>query len=165
MVKRGIILSALVGLAGLVIFLYLHSGEEEKIRKQFSLLAKWVSMEPNENVFNAAYKMKNMGDLFTEKVKMKIPDYNLGGEYSKAEIIGYAARARLPFSKFTLSFYDWQISFADSATARVTVTSRITGQWVQGEELEDTRELEWVLKKIEKDWRFSEMEVVEVLKK
>lgn len=165
MVKRRILLSALVGFAGLVMVFYLYPREEERIREQFALLAKWMSMEPNENVFNAAYKMKNMGELFTEKVKIKIPDYNLGGEYSKAEMIRYASRARLPFSKFTLSFYDWQISFVDSTTARVTVTSRITGQWVQGEELEDTRELEWVLKKVEKDWRFSEIEVVEVLKK
>jgi hypothetical protein len=165
MVKSRIILSVLAVFVGLGAFYYLYPSEEEKIKEQFSLLAKWVSMDPNENAFTVAYKMKNMGDLFTDKVNLKIPDYNLAGWFSRTDVISYAARASLPFSQFTLQFYDWQISLTDSTTANVTVTARITGKWLKEEGLEETRELAWVLRKHEKKWLFNEVEAVEVLKK
>jgi len=165
MVKGRLILSSFIVIAGLSAVVHLYPSEEKKIKKQFSLLAKWISVEQNENVFTIAYKMKSLGDLFTDKVNLKIPDYNLSGGYSRSDIISYTGRARLPFSQFTLQFYDFQIAFPDSETARVTVTGRITGKWLQGEGLEETRELEWILKKVGKEWLFREMEVAEVLKK
>jgi hypothetical protein len=165
MVKSRMIGAVFAVIAGVSAIVYLYPSEEKKVKGQFSLLAKWVSVEQNENAFTVAYKMKNMGDLFADKVNLKIPDYHLDGGYSRADIIGYAARARLPFAEITLQFYDWQISFPDPVTARVTVTGRITGNWLGKEGLEETRELEWVLRKFENEWLFSEMEVVEVLKK
>ena len=165
MVKGRLILSSLILIIGLLAVVHLYPSEEKKIKKQFSLLAKWISLEQNENAFTIAYKMKNMGDLFTDKINLKIPEYNLSGEHSRSDIISYAARARLPFSQFSLQFHDFHIGFPDSETARVTVTGRIIGKWLKGEGLEETRELEWVLKKDEKEWLFREMEVAEVLKK
>jgi len=47
----------------------------------------------------------------------------------------------------------------------VTLTGRLTGRSGTGEQVDETRELECVLKKIERKWLFSEIEVVEVLKK
>jgi hypothetical protein len=165
MVKGRLILSGFILIAGLLAVVHLYPSEEKKIKKQFSLLAKWISVEQNENVFTIAHKMKNMGDLFTDKVNLKIPDYHLSGEYSRSDIISYASRARLPFSQFTLQFHDFHMAFPDSETVRVTVTGRITGKWLKEEALEETRELDWILKKVGKEWLFREMEVVEVLKK
>ncbi len=139
--------------------------EEKRIKEQFSLFAEWFSMEQAENPFSLGYKMNKMGELLCEKVTLKIPDYDLSGIYPRSEIISFTARARLPFSQLSLQFHDFQISFPDSETARVTVTGRITGKRVSEEKMEETRELEWILKKAEKEWRFSGMEVTEVLKK
>jgi hypothetical protein len=165
MVRRRLALFSFIVMAGILAIVYLYPNEEKKIKKQFSLLAQWISVEQKENVFTIAEKMKNMGDLFTDKVNLKIPDYQLFGEYSRSDIIGYTSRARLPFSQLTLQFHDMHISFLDSESAKVIVTGRITGRWLKEEGLDETRELEWVLKKAEKEWRFSGMEVTEVLKK
>jgi hypothetical protein len=64
-----------------------------------------------------------------------------------------------------LKFYDLSISLPEKGVANVTLTARLTGTSAAGERLEETRELRCVLKKAEKKWLFSEIEVVEVLKR
>jgi len=46
-----------------------------------------------------------------------------------------------------------------------TLIYRLTGNSTTGERIDETRELECVLKKIERKWLFHQIEVVEVLKK
>jgi hypothetical protein len=83
----------------------------------------------------------------------------------REEISTYAGSARAYFSQLDLKFYDFHIIFPESAVAKVTLTARLTGKSTTGEQVDDTRELECILKKIEKKWLFSTIEIVEVLKK
>jgi len=64
-----------------------------------------------------------------------------------------------------LKFYDLNIAFPEKGIARVTLTAKLTGKLTVGEYVDETHELESLLKKIEKKWLFSKFEVVEVLKK
>jgi hypothetical protein len=64
-----------------------------------------------------------------------------------------------------LKFYDSDIAFPEKGVAKVTLTARLTGKSTAGEQMDETRELECLLRKIEKKWLFSQIEVVEVLKK
>jgi hypothetical protein len=64
-----------------------------------------------------------------------------------------------------LKFYDFHTVFPERAVAKVTLTAKLTGKSTTGEQADETRELECILKKIEKKWLFSQIEVVEVLKK
>jgi hypothetical protein len=64
-----------------------------------------------------------------------------------------------------LKFYDFHIIFPERVVAKVTLTARLTGRSTAGEQTDETRELECVLKKIENKWLLSQIEVVEVLKK
>jgi len=64
-----------------------------------------------------------------------------------------------------LKFYDLHIIFPEKEVAKVTLTGRLTGKSTAGEQMDETRELECILKKIEKKWLFSTIEIVEVLKK
>ena len=162
---KNIIIGALVVVIGIGVTIYFFPSEEKKIKKQFRLLAEWVSKDPGENTFTMAYKVKNISTLFDGTCEFKIPVYSFSGSYTPEEISGYAARGRLFCSQLYLKFYDLVIVFPEKGVAKVTLTAKLTGKSNVGEYIDETHELEFVLKKIEKRWLFSKFEVVEVLKK
>jgi len=162
---KNIIVGALVVVIGIGVTIYFFPSEEKKIKKQFRLLAEWVSKDPGENTFTMAYKVRNIGTLFDGTCEFKIPVYSFSGSYTPEEISGYAARGRLFCSQLYLKFYDLVIVFPEKGVAKVTLTAKLTGKSNVGEYIDETHELEFVLKKIEKRWLFSKFEVVEVLKK
>jgi hypothetical protein len=162
---KNIIIGALVVVIGIGVTIYFFPSEEKKIKKQFRLLAEWVSKDPGENTFTMAYKVRNIGTLFDGTCEFKIPVYSFSGSYTPEEISGYAARGRLFCSQLNLKFYDLVIVFPEKGVAKVTLTAKLTGKSNVGEYIDETHELEFVLKKIEKRWLFSKFEVVEVLKK
>jgi hypothetical protein len=65
----------------------------------------------------------------------------------------------------TLKFYDVSIRFPEKGAASVTLTASLKGKTAVGDLVDETREVQCVLKKVDKKWLFSEVEVVEVLKK
>jgi hypothetical protein len=166
MVKiRYLLIGVLMVIVGIVIAITLFPSEEKRVKKQFHLLSEWVSKSPEENAFTMLQKMKNIGSLFDAHCELKVPDQSLSGTYTREEISTYAGSARSHVSKLDLKFYDFDIAFPEKGVAKVTLTARLTGRSTAGEQMDDTRELECVLKKIENKWLFSQIEVVEVLKK
>ena len=166
MVKiRYIIPAVLIVIIGIVVVFYLLPSEEKKVKKQFHLLGEGVLKSPEENAFTMLQKMKNIGALFDEHCDLKAPSQSLSGSYTRQEISTYAGSARSSFSQLDLKFYDFHIIFPEKEVAKVTLTARLTGRSTAGEQVDETRELECILKKIEKKWLFSSIEVVEVLKK
>ena len=156
------VLIVIIGILAAVIF---FPNEEKRVKKQFNLLSEWVSKPPDENTFTLLQKMKNIGTLFDEHCELKVPDQSLSGSYTREEISTYAGSARSHASQLDLKFYDLHIVFPEKEVAKVNLTARLTGKSTAGEQVDETRELECVLRKIEKKWLFSQIEVVEVLKK
>ena len=166
MVKiKSLTILLLVLMGGIGCFLYLFPSEEKKIKKQFALLSQWASKDQEENVFSLAQRGKSIGTLFGENSGLKVPPYSIDGRYTREEIMSYAVRARSQFSRLNLEFYDLNISFPEEGLAKVTLTGKLTGKLQDKENVNEIRELECVLKKMEGKWLFSEFEVVEVLKK
>jgi len=157
--------SVLVVLLGIFALLYFSPGEERKVKKQFNLLSKWLSKEPGESALTMAHHLQKIGTLFAETCGLKAPGYSMTGRYTPEEISGYAARARAQFSKLSLEFVDLNIRFPEKDLARVNLTVKVTGTTTLGEYMNEVHELECHLKKTEKRWYFSDVEVVEVLKK
>lgn len=166
MVKvRYLLIGAIVVIIGIGVIFYLVPSEEKKVKKQFHLLSEGVLKSPEENAFIMLQKMKNIGALFDEHSELKAPSQSLSGSYTRQEISAYAGSARSVFSWLDLKFYDLHIVFPEREIANVTLTARLTGRSAAGEQVDETRELECILKKVEKKWLFSAIEVVEVLKK
>jgi hypothetical protein len=166
MVKiKYIIIVVLVVIIGILAGVYFFQNEEKKVKRQFYLLSEWASKEAGENTFTMAHKVKSIGTLFTEHCEFKADIISFSGRFNSEEVSGYAARARLPFSKLSLQFYDLDVSFPEKGMAKVTLTGKLTGRLTSGEYVDETHELECVLKKIENKWLFSDVEVVEILKK
>jgi len=166
MVKvKYLLIGLMMVVIGCVIVITVFPREEKRVKKQFHLLSEWVSKSPEENALTMLQKMKNIGSLFDAHCELKVPDHSLSGTYTREEISTYAGSARSQASQLDLKFYDFDIAFPEKGVAKVTLTARLTGRSTAGEQTDDTRELECVLKKIENKWLFSQIEVVEVLKK
>ncbi len=166
MVKiKYLLAGVLIVIIGIVVIFTFFPNEEKKVKKQFHLLSEWVLKSPDENIFTMLQKIKNIGTLFDEYCELKAPDQSLSGSYRREEISTYAGSARSYFSQLDLKFYDFHIVFPEKEIAKVTLTARLTGRSTAGEQVDETRELECVLKKIDKKWLFSAIEIVEVLKK
>jgi hypothetical protein len=166
MVKiKYILIGVLIGIIAIVVVIALSPSEEKRVRKSFNLLSEGVSKSPDENTFTVLKKMKDIGALFDEYCELKASDPLLSGSYAREEISTYTASARSSLSHLNLKFYDFHIVFPEEGLAKVTLTTRLTGKSMAGEHVDETRELECILKKIEKKWLFSQREVVEILKK
>jgi len=168
MVKTKTILIAVLVLlmvvVGILATLFFPS-EEKKVKKQFALLSEWVSKDPGESTLTMARKIKSIGTLFAESCDLIDPVHSLSGTYTREEISSLALRSRAQFFDLSLKFYDLNISFPEKGVAKVNLTGKLKGKSTLGEYVDETRELDCLLKKIEKKWRFSQFEVIEVLKK
>jgi len=166
MVKsKYILIAAMIVVAGVWATVFFFPSEEKKVKKQFALLSEWVSKDPGESTLTMAQKVKKIGALFAENCELKEPVYSLSGSYTRKEITSIALQGRAHFFGLSLKFYDLNISFPETELAKVTLTGKLTGKSTSGEQMDEARELECLLKKIEKKWLFSQFEVVEVLKK
>ncbi len=162
---KKIIIIAVIVAVGVWAVAYFFPSEEKKIKKQFRLLAEWVSKDPGENTLTTVYKLRHIGTLFDTTCEFKVPVYSFSGNYTPDEISGYAAQGRLASSHLYLKFYDLDITFLEEGGAKVTFTARLTGKLNVGDSIDETHEVESVLRKVEKKWLFSKVEVIEVLKK
>jgi hypothetical protein len=166
MVKiKYILIALLIFIVGIWAITYFSQSEEKKVKKQFDLLSEWISKESGEDVFAVGQKMKNIGSLFDENCEIKIPAQSLSGTYPRDEISSYAVRGRLQFSQLHLKFYDLDIAFIEKGMSKVHLTARLTGRATTGENVNEAHELDCFLKKIENRWLFTQIEVVEVLKR
>jgi hypothetical protein len=166
MVKiKYLIVALLIGIVGILATFLFFPNEEKKVKKRFVLLSEQMSKDSGENTFIMANKIKGISALFGENCNFTVSDYSLSGNYTREEISGIALRGRAHFSTLGLKFYDLKVSFPEKDLAQVNSTARLTGKSVYGEQVDETRELICLLKKVEKKWLFNSFEVIEVLKR
>jgi len=166
MVKiKYLLMGILIAIVGIVVAVTVFPSEEKRVKKRFRLLSEWVSKSPEENPFTTLQKMKDIGTLFLEACELKAPDESLSGSYTRQEISAYAGSARAHFFQLDFKFYDLHIVFPEKEVAKVALTARLIGKSTTGEQVDEIRELECFLKKTDKKWFFSEIEVIQVLKK
>ena len=166
MVKwKYLFVAVLILLLGTWGVLRLLPGEEKKIQKQFQWLAEYAAKGEGEAPFAAAQKIQSLGLLFGETCEFKTPFYSISGDFSREEISLLAGRTRAQFRRMELHFLDLTVSFPERDMAAATLTARLTGTLTNGESVNEPHELQCWLKKIDKHWYFSRLEVVEVLKR
>ena len=166
MVKgRYFFVGGLIVIIGVVLAVTVFPSEEKRVKKRFRLLSEWVSKRPEENPITMLQKMKDIGTLFLEPSELKVPNDSLSGSYTRQEISAYAGSARAHFFQLDFKFYDLHIVFPEKEVAKVALTARLIGKSTTGEQVDEIRELECFLKKTDKKWFFSEIEVIQVLKK
>jgi len=166
MVKiKYLLVGVLVVIIGIVVAAAVFPSEERSVKKRFLLLSEWVSKSPEESSLTMLQKMKDIGTLFFEPCELKSPNESLSGSYTRQEISAYAGSARSYFSQLNLKLYDLHVVFPEKEVAQVNLTARLIGRSKTGEGVDEIRELDCLLKKMDRKWFFSQIEVIEVLKK
>jgi len=165
LVKKHPVIAVLVFILSVLAVLTLFPSEEKKVKKQFEILSRVVSKEPGENVITTARKAHEIAPLFDENCELIIPEDSVPAYVGPGEIASYALRGRAQFSDLSLKFVDLSIMFPERRTAKVVLTAKLSGKAVNGDRLDETREVQCTLKKIKRKWFFAAFEVVEVLKK
>ncbi len=160
-----LLLGVLMVIIGIVLAAAIFPSEEKRVKKRFRLLSEWVSKSPEENSFTMLQRMKEIGTLFLEPCELKAPNDSLAGSYTRQEIAAYAGSARSHFFQLDFKLYDLHVTFPEKEVAKVTLTARLIGKSKTGEQVDEVRELECLLKKIDRKWFFNQIEVIEVLKK
>jgi hypothetical protein len=166
MVKpKNIFIAFIIVSLGIFVAVRLFPSEQKRVRKQFALLAKSVSRKLGENPITTASKVQKVRTLLAENCSLRthIPEFS--GGLTGEEVCGLIAQARLQFSNLSVKFYDLEIEFPEEKMAKATLTVNVAGTMTDGVRIDETHELECVLKKIENKWLFSECEVVEVPKR
>jgi hypothetical protein len=166
MVKIKYLLAGLLMvIIGIVLAVTVFPSEEKRVKKRFHLLSEWVSKSPEEGSLTMLKKMKDIGTLFLEPCELKSPHESFSGSYTRQEISAYAGSGRSHFSQLDLKFYDLHVAFPEEEVAKVNLTARLIGRSKTGEGVDEIRELDCLLKKIDRKWFFSQIEVIEVLKR
>ena len=145
--------------------LWLYPTDRRKIKKQFKALSEMALKEGEEQGLARAKPMVMAKGLFTDPCRLFYPARDLSGEFSAKQLGSYAAQARLNFRELTLDFYDMAIHFPEEGVAEVITTARLRGVTSQGEETNQTNEMDVTLRKIDGKWFFADFEIVEVLEK
>jgi hypothetical protein len=164
-VKKHPVIAVLVFILGVLAVLILLPSEEKKVRKQSKALSNMVSKKPGENVFTTARKAQELVPLFDENCELIMPADSVSAYFSRGEIASDVIRGRTRFSDLSLTFADLSITFPERGIAKVVLTAKLKGKGVNGDRVDETREVQSTLKKIKRKWLFAAFEVVEVLKK
>lgn len=153
----------------IVVFLAIYFrpvGKRQQVLNRFEALAQAVSRGSGENVLVMALRTEALKDMFTNPCSLTVPEGAFSGDYSPTEVYSLTMRSRAMFSSLNMRFYDFRITFPSDTVADVTVTVRVTGEVTSREKnVDESREIQCVLWKVEKQWLFHSCEVVEVLKK
>jgi len=148
-----------------VVFVVFPESEEDRVKKQFALLAEQFEKEPGESKLVSAVRAKKIRGLFAENIVIDIPERSIEKELDRRDLGPYVLGARAKFSEMKLKFYDIKVDFPDSDAAGVRATASLAGELGTGEHIDETHELACSLEKVEDKWLFKRFEAVEVLKR
>lgn len=162
--KKAVIIIVLIAAAIAAAVILLES-EEDKIRKRFRELADLVEKQPDETKLVMAQKARKIGALATRPCTVSVPEYKAAGTYMPQEIARRMIMGRTRFIQLSLEFFDLSIDVLDDLNADAVLTARVEGLRLNNEPFEDTHEISCRLKKIDGQWLFNQVEVVDVLEK
>ena len=162
--KNVLVLLVLIIAAGVIFNLYQQS-DEKKIEKRFDRLSELFSKDDVEAALVMATKVKGIGSLFAKNCIIQSSDQLRSGTYTPEQITSHAASARAMFRVLKLKFYDIEITLSGEGKAVTSLTGMLSGISKQEENFNETYEMEFDLVRLEDEWFFSAIRMVEVLKK
>ena len=138
--------------------------DERAIRKQLALIEEAGSKEPTEKPIQALVKAKQLAGLFHDPCRLEVEAVDYAGEYPRKQIMDRITLVRASYTRARVSLHDVVVDIPQDATAVVHCTIRVQGEGT-GQPVADVQELRADLRKIEGDWLFTAIRLVEVLER
>lgn len=165
MVKRIAIGLIILAAAVAAYFIFFGETEEQKIRRLLSDLC--VDCAKNKESSSAAaliVKTNVLKKYFTDPCTLSVHRGFLQGSYSDVRIANEIMRVNMFFESSDLSYSDLIISINEDE-AETVFTGRFKAVLKDGGKVDEVREVELKLKKIDKKWKISAAEVHKILEK
>jgi hypothetical protein len=162
---RHFIIGTLVVVAGIIIYFWLFSSDEAKIKKQFKNLTGLICADSDEHQFIAAANARKIGNMFAETCLFEIPTHSISRTYKRENIPAHVMAFRSQYSAISLKFYDLHISFPTEGIARAAVTAYVEALRISGEPILEVHEIVIRMEKLEKDWFFNQIKTIPVLER
>jgi hypothetical protein len=139
-------------------------GDERAIRKQLALIEQAGSKEPAEQPIQSLIKARQLAELFHDPCRLEVEAVDSAGEYSRKQIMDHIALIRASYAKARISLHDLVVDIPQKSIAVVRCTLRVQGEG-SGQPVADVQELHADLRKIEGDWLFTGVRLIEVLER
>lgn len=165
MVTRNKIIAIAAAAACLWGIWYFFPTRTRQIKRRFKALASSIDKDGPEGNLAQLQQAAGVAKFFADPCAFESDYYRLSGSFSRRKIAGYCFEGRSRMRRLSLKFYDLNVEFPKKHTASVEATLRMTGQTTTGEKVAETHEINCKMKKIDGDWRFVRIKLVEVLKK
>ena len=165
MVKKFIIVFVLLFFGAAAYFIFCGESEEQKIRKMLNRLC--TDCAKNKESSSAAalvVKTNVLKNYFTDPCTLSVHRGFLQGTFNDVRIANEIMRVNMFFESSDLSYSDLVIS-VNTPEAETTFTGRFQAVTKSGEKVDEVREIELKLRKIDKKWKISSAEVRKILEK
>lgn len=139
-------------------------GDERAIRTQLALIEQAGSKEPAEQPIQSLIKARQLAELFHDPCRLEVEAVDSAGEYSRKQIMDHIALIRASYAKARISLHDVVVDIPQKSIAVVRCTLRVQGEG-SGQPVADVQELHADLRKIEGDWLFTGVRLIEVLER
>lgn len=166
MVKKIIICAILItAAAAAVYFVFFRTNEEMKIRRLLTDFCQDAAKN-KENSSPAALLLKTnvLKNYFTDPCNLSVHHGILYGSYTDVRAANEIMRANLFVENSTLSFSDLQI-IVNSNEASANFTGRFQAKLKGSDRVDEVREIELKLRKIDGKWKISNAEIHKILEK
>ena len=163
---KPLVLAALVVVVATVVALRFWPSDERAIRKQVAKIETLGSKASDEKPVESLLRARQLAELFADPSTLQVEHANFTGQYPRKQIQERIVLARGFYTSAKVSVHDLAIDIrkTDPKTANIRCTLRVKGEG-KSQPVADVQELSAELRKIEGDWLFAAVTLVEVLER
>lgn len=161
---KKLMLAALVVIMAAIVAVRFWPGDERAIRKQIAVIETLGSKEGDEKSIESLLRARQLANLFTDPCALQVESADFRGEYPRKQIQDRIIMVRGYYTQATVSVHDLNITILEKERATLRCTLRVRGQG-KTRPVADVQELAAELRKVEGDWLFASVTLVEVLER
>jgi len=156
---------AVLGLGGVSLWYLNRDSDEAQVRETLRELCRIASRQADEGAGSGLLKMRMVEKVFAPECRIDFHHELFGGTYKVEEIASSLARARAMFRTCTVNFRDLSITIDPPNRATAYFTGTLDARLNDGKTVNEVRDLECKLKKIDNHWLITDIAVRDVLEK
>ena len=163
---KTLVLAVLVVVVATVAGWRFWSSDERAIRQQIAKIEALGSKARDEKPVESLLRARQLAELFADPSTLEVESGDFQGQYPRKQIQERIVLARGFYTSATVSVHDLAIDIpkTEPKTATIHCTLRVKGEG-KSQPVADVQELSAELRKINGDWLFAAVTLVEVLER
>lgn len=139
----------------------LFSNDEKAVRKRIALLEKRIAREPGDGTIALARKADGLRGLFAEECRLKTHVAEFTGTFTPRELAKLALDFWLQTSQVSVVLDVSKIEFPAPDRAEVLMSLKMRGKLPAGDDFAENHGMIVTLEKMDRQWLFARVEVIQ----